>query len=194
MVVGRRADTRIGHTYYYIDGACLMSHFHFAGAVNLLPSDITVEQGNYAVFNCSYGCQIMQTHTLSWVVGDLPGIRRTFLRGRTTDFIEKSGLYVEVSDQSTCERDGLDHGKAVEQLRINASSAMLYNRTAVQCVAFPTIDGDQTFFSSYGLLVINVPGEPNASGTLRRDWLNCPSKDFRISPQAGSSYFTEMFP
>ena len=128
----------------------------------MLPSDVIVEQGDYAVFKCSYSCQIMQTHTLFWLVGNLPAHQRIFLRGRTATFIERSGLYLEVSDQSTCERDGLDQGKAIEQLRINASSALLYNRTAVQCVAHATRSGDQSFFSWYGLMVINAPGEPNA--------------------------------
>ena len=125
-----------------------------------------MEQGDYAVFNCSCSCRVKLTHTLFWFVGDLPVNQRTFLRGRTATFIERSGLYVEVSDQSTCERDGLDQGKAVEQLRINASSAMLYNRTAVQCVAFAALEGDQSFFSLYGLMLINAPGEPNATRTL----------------------------
>lgn len=138
----------------------------FAGAITLLPGDITVEQGYYATFNCSYSCQIMQTHTLFWFVGDLPVNQRIFLRGRTDTFIEKSGLYVEVSDQSTCERDGLDQGIAVEQLKINASSASLYNRTAVQCVAYAALEGDQSYFSSYGLMVINTPGEPTAARML----------------------------
>lgn len=129
------------------------------GGVILLPSDITVDQGTYAVFNCTYSCRTMQTHTLFWLVGDLPILQRTFLRGRTSRFIERSGLYVEVMDQSTCDRAGLDDGKAIEQLRINASSAVLYNRTAVQCVVYATSPDDQSFYSAYSIMMIHAPGE-----------------------------------
>ena len=113
-----------------------------------------MEQGRYAVFNCRYNCSVIRTHTLFWVVGDLPVLQRTFLRGRTSNFIERSGLYVEVMDVSTCARDGRNQGQAIEQLRINASSAEQYNRTAVQCVAYATNPSDPSFYSSYSIMLI----------------------------------------
>lgn len=134
--------------------------FMFAGTdVFLSPSDTTVDQGQYAVFSCRYSCRAMQTHTLFWMAGDLPVVQRTFLRGRTSIFIEQSGLYVEVMDQSTCESEGLDQGQAIEQLRINGSSASLYNRTAIQCVLYTTSPNDHSFYSSYSILRIRAPGE-----------------------------------
>lgn len=126
--------------------------------IELLPSDITVDQGSYAIFRCNYSCRVQQTHTLFWLVGDLPVNQRTFLRGRTQNFILKSGLNVELIDESTCERDG---GRAIEQLQIDATSAERYNRTAVQCVAYATNPTDPSFYSSYSLMLINVPAAGN---------------------------------
>lgn len=126
--------------------------------VLLQPSDTTVEQGEFAVFTCSYSCAVMQTHTLSWLVGDLPVIQRTFVRGRTSRFIEQSGLYVEVTNQSTCESIDPEQGQAMEQLRINGS-ALLHERTAIQCVAFPTHPDDFSFYSPYSVMQIKAPCE-----------------------------------
>ena len=101
----------------------------------------------------------MRTHTLFWLVGDLPVLQRTFLRGRTSKFIQRSGLSVELTDWSTCARDGPERGRAIEQLRVTASSAKSYNRTAVQCVAFATDPRDSSFYSSYSVMLIKAPGE-----------------------------------
>lgn len=123
----------------------------------LLPSDATVDQGQYSVFNCSYSCTAMQTHTLAWLAGDLPVIQRTFVRGRTSKFMEQSGLYVEVLDHSTCANEGPEQGQAIQQLRIQGSSALLHNSTAVQCVAYPTSPDDDSFYSSYSIMRIRPP-------------------------------------
>lgn len=64
---------------------------------------------------------------------------------------------MEVTDESTCERDGTELGQAVEQLQITAHSAELHNRTAVQCVAYATDPADQSFYSSYSMMLINAP-------------------------------------
>lgn len=125
--------------------------------ITLFPRDVTVDQGSYAVFNCNYSCRIHETHILFWLVGNLPLHQRTFLRGRTQNFESYSGLDVEVTNESTCEGDGTGLEQATERLRVTANSAELHNRTAVQCVAYATAPTDQTFYSSYSMMLINAP-------------------------------------
>jgi hypothetical protein len=134
------------------------SFLTFAGTnVILEPSDITVDAGQYALFNCKYSCDAKRSHTLFWLVGDLPINQRTFLRGKLQRFMDRSGLHVEVEDKSSCERN--DGGQAIEELRITANST-LYNKTSVQCVAYATSPNDLSFYSAYSLMIVNAPGEP----------------------------------
>ena len=74
------------------------------------------------------------THTLFWLVGNIPTNRQYFLMGDTSAFIERSGLHVEVKDLSNCS----EQREATQQLKITPSSAEMFNRTAIQCVAIRT--------------------------------------------------------
>lgn len=122
--------------------------------ISLQPTDVTVNQSHYAVFNCSYNCRNLPSHSIVWSVGGLP--ERFFAGTLASGFIDRSGLFVEIEDMSvtTCANGGQ---RAIEQLRINASSAALYNRTAVQCIALPTGGGITTFYSAYSIMLINAP-------------------------------------
>ena len=77
--------------------------------------------------------------------------------GRTSTFIKRSGLDVEVKDLSSC-RDGGD-GKVIQQLIITPSSAKLFNKTAVQCVATRRHQNDSDFYSAYGMMIVDAVGK-----------------------------------
>ena len=125
--------------------------------LRLQPSVDMVNQSSYAVFNCSYHCtsQSPQTHTIHWLVGDAESLsERSFVNGDEQSFTDRSGLSVDVDDISICTGRAQ---RAIQQLRINGSSAEQHNRTAVQCVAVPTSINVKTFYSSYSLMLINNP-------------------------------------
>lgn len=119
-----------------------------------------VAQSQHAVFNCSYSCKTELSHTIFWFAGDQPGLQRTFWRGRTERFVQRSGLHVDVLNLSTCS-DGTSDGLGIQQLRINASSAELYNRTAIQCLAIPKNSSYTSLYSSYSMLLISAIMDPD---------------------------------
>ncbi len=122
--------------------------------IKLLPKDIRINVSQQAIFNCSYPCAARNSHTLVWTVGNQPFNQRYFLKGRTRNFCENSGLGIEVLDFSTCKAD-TDEGSVLQQLRINASSAELHNRTAVQCMASRSKRKDFDFYSGFGIMIVD---------------------------------------
>ena len=127
--------------------------------ITLTPNYVSVTENETAVFNCSYSCEasISNSHTTWWQVGDVRK-SRGFSNRRTKKFIKKTGLHVEVKDLSNCDSSG--NGHIVHQLRINASSALEWNRTTIQCVAVRLIETEIDIYSSYGLMFVDpVEGE-----------------------------------
>lgn len=92
-------------------------------------------------------------------MGDLSGNNRVLRQGSTAteNFIQNSGLNVEVVELSDC--SATDQTLAIEQLRINASSAVLYNRTAVQCAAYALSPGGTSHYTPYSVMLVNPPAE-----------------------------------
>lgn len=91
-------------------------------------------------------------------MGDLLGSRRVLRQGSATEnFIQNSGLNVQVVELSDCSAS--DQTQAIEQLRINASSAVLYNRTAVQCAAYTLSPSGTSHYTPYSVMLINPPPE-----------------------------------
>lgn len=133
----------------------------FAGLVmnvTLSPGYAIVNENEMAVFNCSYTCKttISNSHTTSWHVGDVLN-SRTFAHWKPAKFIRKTGLYVEVKDFSNCDKYG--NGLVIHQLRINASSASRWNKTAVQCIAVRADEESETdFYSAFSLMFV-VPAQ-----------------------------------
>ena len=131
---------------------------HAGSSLILQPGLARVLQNNLAVFNCSYSCTIRtnRTHTISWLVGDVN--ERLLVRGNEHVFTARSGLQVEVKDMSSdCPPDTKQPAMAIEQLIINGTSAELFNRTAVQCVAIPRSEDVATIYSSYSVMLIDIP-------------------------------------
>lgn len=136
----------------------------FAGSSLILqPGLERVLQNNLAVFNCSYSCTIRtnRTHTISWLVGDAQLLNeRLLVRGGEQEFTARSGLQVEIKDMSSeCPTNTAEPAMAIEQLIINGTSAELFNRTAVQCFGIPRGQDITAIYSSYSLMLIDIPVE-----------------------------------
>ena len=117
------------------------------------PSDVTVSEGQYAEFNCSFSCADSHDTTIIWLVGHFP--RRSFIMETAPSFAAKTGLHVEVERLLGCN----GHDVALERLRINASSAEQFNRTAVQCWVPPLSADTMRLYSPYGVMFINSTGK-----------------------------------
>ena len=131
-----------------------MDHVCIAGSsLQLSPADVRINEAESAVFNCTFECSIRDSHTIVWLVGDLPLIQRYFVMGRTRTFSSQSDLQVQVSDLSTCTSAG--EGRGVQQLQIQVTSATLHNRTAVQCHAARKHTDYSDLYSMYGLVLVD---------------------------------------
>ena len=119
----------------------------------LQPMDTTVDESEQAFFNCSFSCPSKNTHTMVWLVGNQPHHRRHVIMGYTRGFISTSGLQIEIRGMSSCKNGGA--GIYIQQLIINASSAQLYNRTAVQCLAYRKKSTYNDEYSAYGIMLVN---------------------------------------
>ena len=122
--------------------------------ITLTPNYVSVTENETAVFNCSYSCKasMLNTHTTWWQVGDVRK-SRGFSNKKTEKFIHKTGLQVEVKDISNCDSAG--NGQIIHQLRINASSAIEWNKTTIQCVAVRLNEVEIDIYSSYGLMFVD---------------------------------------
>ena len=121
----------------------------------LSPKDVTVSEGQHAVFNCSCDCSLHRTYTMVWIMGDLSGNSRVLRQGSEQNFVQNSGLNVELVKLSDCS----------EQLRINVSSAVLYNRTAVQCAAYTLLRGSTSHYTPYSVILANTSETSKTIGT-----------------------------
>ena len=123
--------------------------------LTLTSSPVKINESGIAEFNCSYNCvDADQTYTIFWFVGDGIPEKRFFLRGTEAGFTANTGLHVDVENISTCDRQSK---RVVERLRIIGSSAELYNRTAVQCLAVPRFDWGRSVRSPYSMMLIYKP-------------------------------------
>ena len=64
--------------------------------VSLQPSDVQVDVGSWATFDCTLSCEFSQTHTINWFVGDSPiSVRNVYHNingGMEEDFRRKTGI------------------------------------------------------------------------------------------------------
>ena len=123
---------------------------HTGTDVRLQPTDIQVDIGSWATFNCSVSCELNRTHTVRWFVGSA--------RGRLVDspanFYRQTGIQVELEKPVSCEASP-ELGVAVYQLRVNASSVELLNKTSVQCAALRKAEKFSDLYSHYGVISVN---------------------------------------
>ena len=127
---------------------------HLGMNISLSPSDVKINESQIAIFRCNYSCVAQFTHTMVWLVGDQPIHQRFFFMNTADIFSARSGLHVEVRDLTSC-----PGSYVLQELRINASSAQLFNRTAVQCFASRISQDHLDFYSPYGIMLVNEKGK-----------------------------------
>ena len=121
-----------------------------AGFITLSPSRVMVDENQYAEFTCTLTCGF-NTHSpvIVWLVGHYD---QFLVDGQTESFIAASGLQVEVQKLKGCGT----HRESVERLRINASSADQFNRTAVQCFVPPLPENVTRQYSGLSVMLIRA--------------------------------------
>ena len=118
--------------------------------MRLQPTDLKVDIGTLAIFNCTISCELRVTHAVRWFVGDSP--RRLV----DANFHERTGIQVELRDIVACESGTADRVVAAQQqLRVNINSVERLNRTAVQCAALRREASQSDLYSHYGVILVN---------------------------------------
>ena len=123
-----------------------------SGMVRLHPSDVQVDVGSWATFTCNVSCDLSQSHTVKWFVGEFPHNQRQVDSG----FKLRTGIDTEITDVSVC-------GTAVtivqpnmeQKLHIKILSAQTMNKTAVQCAALRKGPSYQDLYSHYSMIIVN---------------------------------------
>ena len=126
------------------------THTKHAGMVRLHPSDVRVDIGSWATFTCSVSCELSQSHTIKWFIGESPNNQRQVDSG----FKHRTGIETEISDISVC-GEMTSVGQEMEQLRVKILSAKTMNKTAVQCAALRKGPSYQDLYSHYSMIVVN---------------------------------------
>lgn len=129
--------------------------------VSLQPSDLLVDIGSWASFNCTLPCNYTISHTINWFIGDSPISTRNVYLSQTGDsereFEQFTNITIELQDTSTCDPLTSSEGVARQQLRVYVSSSMVQrlNRTAVQCAALRKDESFTDLYSYYGVIMVN---------------------------------------
>lgn len=126
---------------------------HTGTDLRLRPTDVQVDVGSWATFNCSVSCTLSKTHTVNWFVGS--SSRRQV--DSVSEFYKRTGIQVELNELTSCGLNYRQKETALYQLRINVpyESVELLNKTAVQCAALrkgPTLSD---LYSHYGVILVN---------------------------------------
>lgn len=120
--------------------------------MKLQPVDLKVDIGTWAIFNCTISCDLRDTHTVRWFLGDSPNSRRLV----DANFHERTGIQVELRDIVACESGTADRVVAAQQqLSVNITSVERLNRTAVQCAALRKGPNQSDLYSHYGVILVN---------------------------------------
>ena len=118
--------------------------------MRLEPTDIPVNIGNWAIFNCSVSCELSKTHTVRWFVGST----RRRLVDSPANFYRRTGIQVELGKPTSCEASP-ESGVEIYQLRVNATSMELLNKASVQCAALRKAQSFSDLYSHYGVISVN---------------------------------------
>lgn len=128
----------------------LCTNLHYPGTeVKLQPIDIVVEVGNLATFTCDVSCELDNTHTIKWFVGDSPSSRRLV----DPAFENRTGIHVFIEELTNCATAG--QKMASQMLSVNVTSVDRLNRTAVQCSALRKSPLHSDIYSHYGVILVN---------------------------------------
>lgn len=126
--------------------------------VHLTPIHFSVTEREAAIFSCSLNCS--SAHSVLWLIGESEASLRFFTATSTARFRERTGIHVEVKDQSTCTNN---KGKKLQELTIHSS--MLHPLLLIRCVAQPTTPDWPDFKSIYASLVVQP-----VTGTIKNSW------------------------
>ena len=119
--------------------------------MNLSPTDVQVNVGEWANFSCSMSCELALTHTMNWFIGVSPN------NGRRVDagFEHRTGFLIELTEVSGCtEFNNLSEAQKIEELHIFASSVEKLSKTPVQCGAMRKMPTLPDLFSHYSIMTI----------------------------------------
>lgn len=117
--------------------------------MKLQPTDRLVEVGSLATFTCDVSCELDNTHTIKWFVGDSPNNRRLV----DSDFEKRTGIHVFIEELANCAMVGQE--SASQMLSVNVSSVDRLNRTAIQCSALRKSPLHSDIYSHYGVILVN---------------------------------------
>lgn len=133
----------INNSHMYMDTLLI-------GMVRLHPSDVQVDIGHWATFTCNVSCNLSQSHTVKWFVGEFPNNQRQVDPG----FKQRTGIETEITDISVCGAITVEQVME-QQLRIKILSAQKMNKTAVQCAALRKGPSYQDLYSHYSMIIVN---------------------------------------
>ena len=122
--------------------------------MRLQPTDLTVDIGTWATFNCTISCTLRDTHTVRWFVGHSPNSRRLV----DANFHDRSGIEVELRDIVDCgESETGDQVVAArqQQLSVNIISVEKLNRAVIQCAVLRKGPNESDLYSHYGVMLVN---------------------------------------
>ena len=117
--------------------------------MKLYPSEVQVDVGSWATFNCIVSCDLRNSHTIRWFVGEFPNSQRLV----DPSFKQRTGIETEINDTSVCGGSTEVHRK--QQLRVKILSAQKMNKTAVQCAALRRGPTHQNLYSHYSVIIVN---------------------------------------
>lgn len=129
--------------------------------MSLQPSDVLVDIGSWASFNCTLPCDYTESHTINWFIGDSPISRRNVYLSQSgqveREFEQFTRIEIELRDTSSCGPSTSSEGVARQQLRVLVSSSMVQriNRTAVQCAAMRKDPSFADLYSYYGVILVS---------------------------------------
>ena len=132
--------------------------------VSLQPSDVHVDVGSWASFNCTLPCDFHQSHTINWFIGESPVSRRNVYLSindvAEREFEEYTGIQIELQDATNCRTASPSSPSSGQQmvqqrLRVFVSTAQAINRTAVQCAALRKDPADADLYSLFGVILVN---------------------------------------
>ena len=121
-----------------------------AGTVKLEPSDVYIDVGKWATFDCYVSCELIQSHTIKWFLGSSVNVQRRV----DSEFEERTGIQVEIQDGSVCDATSGEE-IMVQRLHVKISSAQKLNRSAVQCAALRKSPSFMDHYSHYSVIIVN---------------------------------------
>ena len=100
---------------------------------------------------CNVSCDLSQSHTVKWFVGEFPANQRLVDSG----FKQRTGIETKITDISVCSATAEAGKYMMQQLRIKILSAQGMNKLAVQCAALRKSPLYQDLYSLYGIINVN---------------------------------------